>query len=282
LRAHAKLNLFLAIGGLRADGFHDLTSVFHAIDLADDVVLRPGDAITMRMEVPGEVGAGVNLATRSLDELGIDGLAVDITKRIPMAAGLGGGSSDAGAVLVGAREARELTLSDEELIVTGARVGSDVPFFVAGGGTALVEGRGERVTPIETRFHGWFVIGITFTPLSTADVYARWDELGDRSRAPSVEPFLDALSTGDLADVGALLHNDLEAATFDMLPELAHKKEALLEAGALGAQAAGSGPTLFALAAGPEHAQSIAEAVGGLFDRVHVVASSPRSVERVR
>jgi len=283
LRAHAKLNLYLSIEGRREDGFHDLVSVFHAIDLCDDVVIGPGDGITMAMEVPGTVDGPANLAARALTSVGAEGFGVEITKRIPLASGLGGGSANAAAVLLGSRDLMRSPPSEETLLRMGEDLGSDVPFFVEGDGTALVRGRGERVSLIPCPHLFWFVIGVTFSPLATADVYARWDELGEASAAPGpVTDMIDCIEAGDAAGVGMLLHNDLEAPAIDLSPELAAKKEALLESGALGALVSGSGPTVFGLASGPEHAQAIAEASMGLFDRVHVAASSPRSVERVR
>lgn len=282
LRAHAKLNLYLTIDGRRTDGFHDLTSVFHAIDLCDDVTIGTGSGVTMSMEVPGAVDESANLAARALTALGAEQLSVDITKRIPVAGGLGGGSADAAAVLVGARERLGLSLSDGELSEVGASLGSDVPFFVRGGGTALVQGRGERVDTLECPHTFWFVIGASSMPLATRQVYSRWDELEHRPAPAPVDTIIEALAAGDIAGVGALLYNDLEAAAMAIVPELASKKESLLEAGALGASVSGSGPTIFGLAASPEHAQEIAETTAGLFDRVHVVASSLRSVQRVR
>lgn len=282
LRAHAKLNLYLSVEGRRSDGFHDLTSVFHAIDLYDDVTIATGTGVTMSMEVPGAVDDSTNLATRALAALGAEQLAVEITKRIPVAGGLGGGSVDAAAVLLGARDQLALSLSDEELSELGASLGSDVPFFVNGAGTALVQGRGERVTVLECPHTFWFVIGASFTSLAAGEVYSRWDELEHRPPPTPAETMIEALAAGDVAGVGALLHNDLEAAAAVILPALASRKESLLEAGALGALVSGSGPTIFGLAAGPEHAQEMAETTSGLFDRVHVVASSPRSVQRVR
>lgn len=282
LRAHAKLNLYLSVDGRRPDGFHDLTSVFHAIDLYDDVTIATGAGVTMSMEVPGAVDDSTNLATKALTALDAEQLAVEITKRIPVAGGLGGGSVDAAAVLLGARDQLGLSLSDDELSELGASLGSDVPFFVNGAGTALVQGRGERVTVLECPHTFWFVIGTAFTSLATGEVYSRWDELEHRPPPTPADTMIEALAAGDVAGVGALLHNDLEAAAVAIVPELASRKESLLEAGALGALVSGSGPTIFGLAAGPEHAQEMAETTSGLFDRVNVVASSPRSVQRVR
>ena len=285
--ARAKVNLFLAVEGARDDGFHELTSVFHALDLADTVRVRPGSGVRMQMEVPGEVTEAGNLAARALDVLGLsDELAVEISKRIPVAAGMGGGSADAAAAFLAARAVAQRWSDDHENhehdMDVGASLGSDVPFFMSRAGTAIVRGRGEHVTPLAVTFRGWFVIGLTFRPLSTSDVYARWDELGEQTGSGDLDGLLDALASEDPIAVGALLRNDLEAATFDLMPDLAAKKEAMLEAGALGAQIAGSGPTLFALTAGPEQAQTLAEEVAHLFDRVHVCSSSAQSIERVR
>jgi 4-diphosphocytidyl-2C-methyl-D-erythritol kinase len=152
-----------------------------------------------------------------------------------------------------------------------AEVGSDVPFCVLGG-TRLATGRGEVLEEVKSTATLWWVVGIDAGELSTAAVYARFDQLGlerDLDRE-AVGPMLDALLAGDPALIGALLSNDLEPAAFDLRPDLAEAKAALMEAGALGAIVSGSGPTMLGLARDEEHAQRVARAVAGRFVRVEV------------
>lgn len=300
-RAPAKLNLQLSVGPLRQDGFHDVATVYHAVSLFDEVTVQPASRITVQVEGEGarEVPAGRgNLAAQAAIALrraaGISGGArIRIRKRIPVAAGLAGGSADAAAALVACNMLWAAGLSHADLSDLAATLGSDVPFSLAGG-TAIGLGRGERLTPalVSGRYH--WVLAIAATGLSTAAVYAEWDRLhalgtagdgfagadrvsrshhgvsGDR---PGVShDLLAALRSGDATAVGALLSNDLEAAALSLRPQLRRVLQAGKEAGALASMLSGSGPTCAFLARGREHALDLAAALTGAGVCRHVTA----------
>jgi 4-diphosphocytidyl-2-C-methyl-D-erythritol kinase len=293
VRVPAKLNLQLAVGPRRADGYHDLVTVFHAIELFDEVAVESLDAPTgqktkVELSVTGE-GAdsvptdGSNLAVRAVAELanrGFDmlagedaitfaaaamrGVRIDIRKRIPVAAGLAGGSADAAGALVAANELWGGQLSTEQLATIGASLGSDVPFALLGG-TVVGRGRGELLTPAlvkpTARYH--WVLAFADGELSTPKVYQTFDRL--REKNPPVEPelsapLMSALRTGDPALVGKALTNDLQPAAVSLFPALRKTLTAGREFGALGALVAGSGPSCFFLA--PDERRAIDLAVG--------------------
>jgi 4-diphosphocytidyl-2-C-methyl-D-erythritol kinase len=287
-RINAKLNLWLAVRGRREDGYHDIETVFHGIDLADEIALS--DATQGRVEVavhPDGIGGTPpapdrNLAHRAtrayLEATGIQaGVRVDILKRIPMGAGLGGGSADAAGVLVLLR-ARFGTPSGVEMQRIAAGLGSDVPYFL-NGGTAVGLGRGERIEATHAPERLWFVLGLPDRGLSTANVYDRWDALSHNPGKPSSEALRTALRAGDPAAIGRRLHNDLEAAALDLRPELVDRKRRMIAAGALGACITGSGPTIFGIAGSERHARSVAARLANVFDGVVVTASSAVAVE---
>jgi len=284
-RAPAKLNLQLSVGPLRQDGFHDVAIIYHAVSLYDEVTVRPAGRITVHVEGEGadQVPPGrSNLAARAAIALrrvtGIrDGAKIAIRKRIPVAAGLAGGSADAGAALVACNSLWQTGLSHADLSELAAGLGSDVPFSVAGG-TAVGLSRGERLTAalVSGRYH--WVLAIATEGLSTATVYSECDRLrglgpasdGQASggRVPRSRPgvsrdLLVALRSGDAAAVGALLCNDLEPAALSLRPELRRVLTAGRDYGALGAIVSGSGPTCAFLASGRENALDLAAALTG-------------------
>ncbi|MDQ3940448.1 MAG: 4-(cytidine 5'-diphospho)-2-C-methyl-D-erythritol kinase, partial [Actinomycetota bacterium] len=285
LRTNAKVNLFLRVRGRRPDGYHELESVFHGIALADDVEVRATAGhdveVDLRLadDVIGEVPAPhENLATIAAGRLSARagtkrGAAIAILKRIPLAAGLGGGSGNAAGVLVALNELWQVGLGSDELKQVAGEVGSDVPYCIEGG-TALATARGEHLTALPSPASMWFVLGISNHPLYTREVYAAWDDLEPPEEVGSAA-MIFALGAGDPGEVAALLHNDLEPAAFGLRPELQAKKDAMVAAGALGAALAGSGPTVYGIATDRAHGESIATRIAGDFDRVVVVPSSP-------
>ncbi|HZI97912.1 MAG TPA: 4-(cytidine 5'-diphospho)-2-C-methyl-D-erythritol kinase, partial [Actinomycetales bacterium] len=184
VRAPAKINLALCVGGVRKDSFHDLATVFHAVSLFDDVTATPADDITV--EVHGEGAADVpedetNLAVRAAtllaDSTGVDvGVHLRIRKRIPVAGGMAGGSADAAAALVACDALWRTGLAKDELRELGAELGSDVPFALLGG-TALGTGRGEQLTPALARGDYHWVLALPSGGLATPEVYAEFDRL---------------------------------------------------------------------------------------------------------
>jgi 4-diphosphocytidyl-2-C-methyl-D-erythritol kinase len=303
VRVPAKLNLQLAVGPPRADGYHDLVTVFHAVSLFDEVTAAPAgrDGVTVTGEgadrVPDDHD---NLALRAVAALrdamagpapAATGVHITIAKRIPVAAGLAGGSADAAAALIACNELWDGGLSQPQLLEVAARVGSDVAFALLGG-TAVGRGRGERLTPAlapATQYH--WVLAFAEGQLSTPEVYATLDRLraaagqgggagsaGNRAPAVSAGPALDAalmsaLRSGDARRVGRALSNDLQPAAVSLFPALRKTLAAGLELGALGALVSGSGPTCVFLAADADRALDLAVALSG--------AGVCRSVARV-
>jgi 4-diphosphocytidyl-2-C-methyl-D-erythritol kinase len=207
------------------------------------------------------------------------GLDIDIAKKIPMGAGLGGGSGNAAGVLVAANELLNAGMDRSALNEVALAVGSDVPFCLLGG-TALVTGRGEKLTAMPSPESMCFVVGLSADPLLTREVYSKWDELEPVDAIGSATMTM-ALSSGDPGEIAQLLHNDLEPAAFALRPGLHAKKEAMAAAGALGAGMTGSGPTIFGIASSKEHAKEIAAKVTGSFDRVVIADSAAACVERL-
>ena len=284
-RVPAKVNLQLSVGPLREDGYHDLVTVFHAVSLFDEVTVTGADRTSVL--VTGEGGPAVplgpaNLAVRAAVALaratgrrgrGAGGVKIEIRKRIPVAAGLAGGSADAAAALVACNELWQTGLSTAELAEIGARVGSDVPFSLAGG-TAVGLGRGERLTTALVSGSYQWVLAFGTTGLSTPDVYAACDRLRASRRTKDGQPvavpepqlstrLMAALRSGDPAAVGPLLTNDLQPAALSLQPLLRRALQAGREHGALGAIVSGSGPTCAFLARSAEAARELAVAVTG-------------------
>jgi 4-diphosphocytidyl-2-C-methyl-D-erythritol kinase len=281
VRVPAKVNLQLGVGPARADGYHSLVTVFHAVSLFDEVTVRPsaGMAMTVQGEDAGMVPADdSNLAWQAAVTLaGAAGLRdqavhIDIRKRIPVAAGLAGGSADAAATLVACNELWQTGLSPSELAELGAGLGSDVPFGLVGG-TAVGRGRGDQLTPALAAGTYHWALAFGQDGMSTAKVYATCDRLraarvaaGDQPEPAEPElsnPLMTALRSGDPARVGPLLSNDLQPAALSLQPDLRRTLAAGREHGALGSIVSGSGPTCAFLATDAAHAREIAVALTG-------------------
>lgn len=240
LRAPAKLNLFLEVMGKRPDGFHELRTVMVPISLFDDVRfrrIRSGTRVTFDPPRRGAttVGRAVALIRRRTGWRG--GVWIHVTKRIPEGSGLGGGSADGAAVLVGLNRMARLGLAREELSALAARIGSDVPFFLARG-PALCAGRGVRVTPLKLERSLRFMVVKPHVSISTADVYGRLRPT--RGPRRPVDAFLRALAGGRIE--GALF-NRLEGPAFALYPPLRRLRRSL----GRGALMTGSGSAIFAL-----------------------------------
>lgn len=267
--APAKVNLTLEVGGARPDGYHELASVLQTLALADEVTLRPAPAPAIEVTGPFAAGTPVdagNLARRAVDALAAvlgrepEPFHIRIVKRIPAAGGLGGGASDAATVLrLLAR--RWPAAGKDALAAAAAAVGSDEPFLLAGG-TALVEGRGERVTPLpDLPEHGVVLfIPPDTLPNKTATLFAALDR---DSRVD--EPVVSTSLAGRLPVrvTGADLYNSFERVAFDCFPGLADLWEQLEARTGEAVRLAGAGPTLFWIGS-PESAGAVAAAAEGL------------------
>jgi 4-diphosphocytidyl-2-C-methyl-D-erythritol kinase len=285
-RAAAKVNLALLVGPRRADGYHELVTVFQSVALWDELEVDAVSDATLELSVegaplPANEGNLVLMAARELTRriaatraARRPGARFRLRKGIPIAAGLGGGSADGAAALLALDQLWGLGLPPGDLSTIAAELGSDVPFCLTGG-TSLATGRGERLRPIAEAGSWSWVLGIAREGLPTPAVYRRYDELGlGRRLTPSAaDGVLAALADGDPARLAAELVNDLEAAAFHLRPELARAKQRMLDGGALGAVLSGSGPTMLGLAADEAHARRVARAVRDAFDHVTVVRS---------
>ncbi|WP_225725374.1 MULTISPECIES: 4-(cytidine 5'-diphospho)-2-C-methyl-D-erythritol kinase [unclassified Nocardia] len=273
VRAPSKVNLHLGVGDLRADGYHDLTTVFQALSLSDDLEIAPAASLTVR--VSGEGAAEVptdrtNLVWKAAVRLAhLAGRAplveIAIAKGIPVAGGMAGGSADAAATLVGLNELWDLGLSRDELSGIAAELGSDVPFALQGG-TALGTGRGERLLPVLSRNTFHWVIALAKGGLSTPAVYAELDRLRENGNPPRLgEPqqLMQALAAGDPKLLAPLLGNDLQAAALSLKPELRRTLRAGVGAGALAGLVSGSGPTCAFLCDSEAAAVAVAAELAG-------------------
>jgi 4-diphosphocytidyl-2-C-methyl-D-erythritol kinase len=285
VRVPAKINLQLAVGPLRTDGYHDLVTVFHAVSLSDEVTVALADTGADSVAVSGEGSSEVpadddNLALRAVRALraktGVAGnVQVRISKRIPVAAGMAGGSADAAAALVACDELWGTGLSAAQLSSVAAQLGSDVPFALLGG-TAVGRGRGERLSPLpggrppgaaeapRPQYH--WVLAYADGYLSTPLVYKTLDQLRAGQDVPAPElssELMEALRAGDPGRLGPALGNDLQAPALTLFPALRETLATGRALGALGALVSGSGPTCFFLVRDAGHAAGLAAQMSG-------------------
>jgi len=260
VKAPAKINLHLEVLGKRPDGYHELETLMVAIDRYDDLVFENRlDGTELSCDQPGLNMGGDNLVTKALElvrrEAGIaNGISIALTKRIPMAAGLAGGSSDAAATLVGLEAWWNLGWNPTRLASFGAMLGSDVPFFFQAP-AAICRGRGEIVTTCRLAKPLHLAVVKPDEGLSTAAVFGRLRLDGPKR---PVEPIIAALEAGDLTQVGALLFNRLEEPAFALTPTVAELRRLLDCETRLGALMTGSGSAVFALCESRNEAEELA------------------------
>jgi 4-diphosphocytidyl-2-C-methyl-D-erythritol kinase len=253
LRAFAKVNYALDVLGLRADGYHEVSTVMQSISLADEVELRYRSGGFYLSLDPEEVEIGPQernttyLAWKALQRLTGKDLPVKVTlrKKIPAGAGLGGGSADAAAVLVGLNELFGLGLRLDELRGIGVGIGADVPFCISGG-TALGEGVGEILTPLPAPPAHHLVVAKPSRSADTGKIYRAFDETSTEN-THSVKTVASALRAGSLPTLAAVVGNDLAPVTTAIIPEVAELEQSLLASGALGASMSGSGPAVYGI-----------------------------------
>lgn len=274
VKGYAKINLGLDVIGKLENGYHLLRSVMQQIDLYDTVELsRLSEAAVtdngMRITLTSDSDAvpldQSNLAYKAakllLEHDSIsEGVHIHITKRIPVAAGLAGGSTDAAAVFMGMNELFGLGHSKDELQELGVKLGADVPFCIMGG-TALAEGIGEKLTPIQTMPEMYIVIAKPSIGVSTKYVYENLRL--EQVTHPDTEKILAAMQRKDLAEMTGLLGNVLESVTIEKYPLIRELKDAMLETGAVGSLMSGSGPTVF-----------------GIFDTMEKAAEAEKQMRR--
>ncbi len=274
VRVPAKVNLQLSVGPREANGYHNLVSVFQAVSLFDDVTItksHEGSGVTI--SVTGEQTHGVpedgsNLAVKAAlliaERFDFDAnVHIEVKKSIPVAGGMAGGSADAAATLVAMDALFKLEATREELLELGSQLGSDVPFMIAGG-TAVGTGRGDQLTAALSRGTYHWVFALSSVGLSTPAVYAECDRMRAELEVapPKVSDLLmQALLSGDPAQVGAALSNDLQNPACSLRPALSLVLEVGRDYGALGAIVSGSGPTVAFLVADEEAGLDLAVAL---------------------
>ena len=273
VRVPGKVNLHLAVGDRREDGYHELTTVFQAVSLIDEVTVRNADVLSLEL-----VGEGAddlptderNLAWQAAERLAehvgrAPDVSIMIDKSIPVAGGMAGGSADAAAVLVAMNSLWELALPRRDLRMLAAQLGSDVPFALHGG-TALGTGRGEELATVLSRNTFHWVLAFADSGLATAAVFAELDRLrdvGDPPRLDEPGPVLAALAAGDPEQLAPLLGNEMQAAAVSLDPALRRALRAGVEAGALAGIVSGSGPTCAFLCASADSAIDVGTQLSG-------------------
>ncbi len=280
LTSPAKINLYLEIIGDRPDGYHELAMVLQSIDLADRIDLRSisTDTISVRCSHPQVPTSRANLAYQAAELVATEfpdafaqfgGVEITIDKRIPIAAGLAGGSSNAAAVLVGLDLLWQLGLTQSELEELGSQLGSDVPFCIAGG-SAIATGRGEKLSPLPSIDNLYVVLGkYRHLDVATAWAYQTYraqygnsyvvnkQDLKARAAAVHSSSMVQAIIHEDPIAIGQRLHNDLERVVIPTYPQILQLKETFQNAGCLGAMMSGSGSTVFALCENQQQAQKV-------------------------
>lgn len=292
--ARAKLNLFLDVGERREDGYHEIRSVIQSLELSDELYFRRTEGERGRVNIRSSDSCLTtgedNIVWRAAEEFasrtGVmrsGGIEVLINKRIPIGAGLAGGSADAAATLVAMNHIWELELGHDELMDIAGYVGSDVPFCLAGG-TALVSGRGERVSRLESLPPYQVVLASPDEESSTAEVYRRFDELEPGGAPPAEEleaalrDIMDGIRKHDFDSICAGMRNALEPAS--TAGELVDRyREVALRGGASTAMMTGSGPTVFAIVNGFEQAAEVAWELGQVAPVTIITSFADRGAE---
>ncbi|MEB3119705.1 MAG: 4-(cytidine 5'-diphospho)-2-C-methyl-D-erythritol kinase [Snowella sp.] len=270
LLAPAKINLYLEILGDRPDGYHELIMILQSIELADQIEIRANGTEKIRLfcphpDVPLDESNLAYRAAKLMTEnfpkvyANLGGMDITLDKRIPIAAGLAGGSTDAAAVLVGLDLLWQLGLTQPELQTLAAQLGSDVPFCIAGG-TAIATGRGEKLDPIKDLDNLWIVLAkYRNIAVSTPWAYQTYrqqfgqhylqDTQARQQRTHQVHsgPLVRAILHKNSREIAQHLHNDLEKVVLPAHPPVAHLRQTLAQAGGLSTMMSGSGPTVFSL-----------------------------------
>ena len=274
MRVPAKVNLQLAVGPREADGYHNLVSVFQAISIYDDVTISktaPGSGITIAItgdHTHGVPSDATNLAVKAAQliadeyDFAVD-IHIEVSKSIPVAGGMAGGSADAAAVIVGLNELFDLEMSREEMLEIGSQLGSDVPFMITGG-TAIGQGRGDQLTAALSRGTYHWVLALSTVGLSTPAVYQECDRLRaglDIAAPQTSDALMQSLLTADPKAVGLALQNDLQSAACSLRPALTLVLDVGEEYGSLGAIVSGSGPTVAFLVGDEEQGLDLAVAL---------------------
>ena len=281
LEAFAKINWSLDIIGIREDGYHLMDMIMQPVSLADEIVLTPADNMEITTDgYPRSRADKTNLAMRAALELKgsagySGGVRIHVHKRIPMGAGLGGGSADAAAVLCGLNRLWDLGLTGDELEKTGLRLGADVPFMIRGG-LARVRGIGELIEPRPCRNNYWMLIFQPCRGLSTREIFESWNP--DCVRHPDTESALHALECGNLMQLSDSIGNVLEPVSSSRCPEIGEAVHSLLASGARLASMTGSGSAVFGVFSSGTEAEKAAAVLSKRWKHIHICHSQTDSV----
>ena len=280
LRSPAKLNLFLRVLNKRPDGYHNLTTIFERISLYDELTFRSLSTGQIKIFcndplVPrGTKNLVYKVARKLQNDFGIkDGVAITIRKRIPVAAGLAGGSSNAATTLLGLNKIWKLKLPHKRLIEYAGRIGSDVPFFLHNCSWGLGQGRGDRVKPIIATARLWQVVVIPCLKMYSREVFERLNLRLTKKRG-NVNILIHYLKKYNKDKVRQLLLNDLESSILAIRPELGRVKERLKVVGLQGVCFSGSGPAVYGIAESHRKAEKFARILRRYYRRVFVVRTS--------
>ena len=274
LKAYAKINLTLDVTDKRPNGYHDVRMVMQQIDLHDIVTLEKRESgVSLESESEFLPKDNTNIAWRAAEavsshvsrELGVN---IHIEKNIPVAAGLAGGSTDAAAVIRGLNIMYDLGLTLQEMMDIGVSIGADVPFCIMGG-TALAEGIGEELTPINPGKPVWMVLSKPSVGVSTKKIYEALDYKLINNH-PETESMIKAVKCGDIGEISMLLGNVLEPVTLSLYPSVGVLKSKMKEYGACGTLMSGSGPSVFGLFKSYEKACTAAKRLQRVYKQTFV------------
>ena len=276
IESPAKVNLFLEVLEKRKDGYHNVETILETVDLCDDIILKETkEGIEIESDFPSLPLGRENLAYQAAfllkKRLGIEkGIQITINKRIPLASGLGGGSSNGASVLLGLNKLWDLNLSYEELLGLAREIGADVPFFLRKG-RALGRGRGDELQLLPPGPALYFVLVSPDFKVSTEWVYENLKNLTKEKQ--SIKMILSALKSGDIGKVANSIYNRLEEAVIPRHPQIAKIKKRLLELGACGALMSGSGSSVFGLVEDGKRAKEIYDKIKKDFRKIFLLKS---------
>ena len=277
LKSPAKLNLFLKVVNKRADGYHNLVTLFERIDLCDDIFLKKNPQGAIRVfcnhpQVPtGPKNLVFKVARYLKDKYNISkGVDIKITKRIPVAAGLAGGSSNGATVLLGLNKFWKLNLSQKELVICAKTIGSDVPFFLYDCSWALGTRRGDKIKQVPIPFKYWHVLVVPKRKIYTKEVYGRLN-LELTKFSDDVNILIQVLKKNNINRVKELLVNDLESSILKICPSLLKVKQRLQAINPWGSGFSGSGPSVFGITKSKHQAQALQRVLAKRFSQVFVV-----------
>jgi len=249
IQAKAKINLTLDVLGKRPDGYHELSTIMQSVNLCDTLSFIKTDksGVYLKTDNPLLPTNEKNLIFRIAQFLILEynirqGISIDLVKRIPIAAGMAGGSTNAAATLLALNEIFELNLSQQQLYKIGQSFGADIPFCMMGG-TALAEGIGEKLKPLTNHPKTWIVLARPQVFVSTQEIFKKWNP---QNAKPKSQAMVKALASGDIREVASKLSNDLAPIAMALYPEISKVMDTLWEQNAIGVNMSGSGPTVFA------------------------------------